>query len=163
MYIHLGNLYISLSYLQKLHLMSPMYRICLLHNKISRQIAICKDDYKFATYSHSILQEFALKNIVIVTIHSERFPLQTEIQLHAQRIYLIRVLGMTTSITDELDFSWDPKVSSLFTGADLTLSATCAFSDLPSIAANLSWRSALLARRPSSLVLMMINSCSYVY
>ena len=50
---------------------------------------------------------------------------------------------MITSITDELKFSWDPGISSVFSGADLTLSATCAFSDLPLTTTGLSRRSIL--------------------
>ena len=30
-----------------------------MHNETCKQITICIDDYKFAAYSHNILQEFA--------------------------------------------------------------------------------------------------------
>jgi len=43
-------------------------------------------------YIHSILQEFTLKNMVMVAIHSERFPLGTASQLHARRKCSSRVL-----------------------------------------------------------------------
>jgi len=53
------------------------------HGEISRQIAISNDDYKFVAYPHSILQKFAVKNMVIFTIHSKIFPLGTVNQLLA--------------------------------------------------------------------------------
>ena len=64
-------------------------------------------------------------------------PLGTVNQLLAQRICPSRGLRMITFITDELDFPWDPGVSSVFSKVDLTLSAICIFSDLLSIITDL--------------------------
>ena len=49
-----------------------------VHDEICRQLTICNDDYKFTVYPHSTVQEFAIKNVVIVMIHSERFFLRPE-------------------------------------------------------------------------------------
>jgi len=53
-------------------------------------ITICSVDYKFAANPHSILG-FVVKNVMIVTIHSERFPLRTLRQLHARHTCFLRV------------------------------------------------------------------------
>jgi len=45
--------------------------LLITYNEIPRQIAICNDDYKFAAFSRSILQEFAVVNKVTGMIHSE--------------------------------------------------------------------------------------------
>ena len=44
--------------------------LLVAHDETSRQIAICNDDYRFAAFSHSILQEFAVVNEV-----TSMFPL----------------------------------------------------------------------------------------
>jgi len=36
-----------------------------MHDKTHKQKTICNDDYKFAANPHSILQEFAVRNVVI--------------------------------------------------------------------------------------------------
>jgi len=54
----------------------------VMHDEISRQIAICNDDYKFVTYPHSILHEFAVNNKVMIAIHFEWVPLGTVRKLH---------------------------------------------------------------------------------
>ena len=41
------------------------------YDETPRQIAICNDDYKFAAFSHSILQEFVVTNEVSGMIHPE--------------------------------------------------------------------------------------------
>ena len=46
-----------------------------MHDENHKQIKICNDGCKFAAYPHSILQKFALKNVLMVMIHSESFPL----------------------------------------------------------------------------------------
>ena len=81
-----------------------------------------------------------VKNMVIIMIHSERFPLETVSHLYAPHICPSKVLRRITSITDELNIPYDLSISSIFSGADLTLSSTCAFTDLPSTATDLSWR-----------------------
>jgi len=48
-----------------------------IHDEIYRQITICNDDYRFVVYPHSSLPEFAVKYVVMILIHSERFPLET--------------------------------------------------------------------------------------
>jgi len=106
------------------------------------KITIYNDNYKFAAYPHNILQEFATKNMVIITIHSEKFSLGTVSQLLALRICPFRILKRITFIIDELDFSWDPDISSVFSGVDPTLSAY-ALPDLPSTDADVSRRSVL--------------------
>ena len=53
---------------------------------IPRKIAICNEHYNFVAYPQSILQEFAVNNDVMVTIHFERFPSKIERTLHARRI-----------------------------------------------------------------------------
>ena len=63
-----------------------------IHDEIQKQITICNDNYKFDAYPHNILQKIAVKNMMIVTIHSVRFSLGTVSQLLAQRIRLSRVL-----------------------------------------------------------------------
>jgi len=65
-----------------------------MHDETRKQITICNDDYKFVVYPHSILQEFAVKNMVIVMIHSERFFLETVSQLHARCIVLLDSSGL---------------------------------------------------------------------
>ena len=42
-----------------------------MHDKTRKQIIICNDNYKFTAI---ILQKFTVRNVVMVTIHSERFP-----------------------------------------------------------------------------------------
>ena len=108
-----------------------------MHDETYKQIIICNDDCKFATYVHSILQEFSVKNMVKIMIHSKRFPLETVSQLRAWCTCPIRVLRRITFIVDELDFPWDTDISSIFSEADSTLSAACAFLDLSSTAAAL--------------------------
>jgi len=73
-----------------------------MHDDICKQITICNDDYKFDVYPYSILQEFTFKNVVIVTIHSERFSLGTVSQFYARRTCPIRVMRRITSITNKL-------------------------------------------------------------
>ena len=50
---------------------TPLYLHVAHDDSLSRQIAICNDNYKFVAYPYSILQEFAADNKVIVTSHSE--------------------------------------------------------------------------------------------
>jgi len=118
-------------------------RLPEMHDETHKQITICNDDCKFAVYSHSILYEFAVKNVVMIKIHSKRFFLRTVRQLHAQHTCPTTILRRITYITDELDFSWDPDIGFVFSGADSTLFYACAFLDLLSTAANPSWRPVL--------------------
>ena len=37
-----------------------------MHDVTYKQITICNDNYKFTAYPHSILQEFIIKNVMIV-------------------------------------------------------------------------------------------------
>ena len=64
------------------------------------EIAICNDDYKFAAFSHSILQEFKHVNEVTGMFH----PLIV-IMLHSQCRWSYRVLRGIASITNKLDIS----------------------------------------------------------
>ena len=70
-------------------------------DEISRQIAICNGDYKFAAYTYSILQEFAVDDEVMVMVHFERFPPGTVRKLHARHTCSYRVLRMIASISNE--------------------------------------------------------------
>jgi len=54
-----------------------------MHDETHKQITICNDDYKFIVQAYSILQKFAVKTVMMVTIHSERFSLRTVRQFHA--------------------------------------------------------------------------------
>jgi len=42
-----------------------------MHDETHKQVTICNNKYKFVIYSHSILQEYIVKNVVMVVIHSE--------------------------------------------------------------------------------------------
>jgi len=108
-----------------------------MHDETHKHTIICNDKYKFAAYPHSIAQEFTVKNMVMVTIHSERFPLRTVSQLLTRCICHSKVPRRIIFITDELNFSWDSGVSSVCSATDLTLSAACAFPDLSSTASHL--------------------------
>jgi len=67
---------------------------------ITRYLANCDENYKFAAYSYSILQEFTVDNKVIVTSHSENIK-----KLHARCIDSDRVLKRSASVTYELNIS----------------------------------------------------------
>ena len=54
------------------------------HYNLTKQIAICNNNYKFAAYSYSILQEFVVDSKVMVTNHTEAVK-----KLHAWRTNLI--------------------------------------------------------------------------
>jgi len=109
-------------------------------------------DYKFVAYQYSILQEFAIKNVVMVIIHSERFSLGTVNQLHGRCICPSKVLRRITFVTDELDIPWDSSISSVFSRADSTLSIVCAFLNLPSTAVMVQSRSRPPTRRALRLI-----------
>jgi len=80
---------------------------------------------------------------VIVTIHFKMFPLGTVRKLHARRPCSYGVLRKIVSITHELDISWNPDISMIFSGENLTLSDASVFLYLPSTAADSSQRSVL--------------------
>jgi len=63
MYVLLGT-YISFCPIFR-SLLSEFVALYLpkMHDEPRKQIIICNDDFKFATYPHSNLQEFALKNV----------------------------------------------------------------------------------------------------
>ena len=50
------------------------------------------------------LHEFTVKNVMMVTTHSERLPFEIVSQLLAQCICPSRVMRKINFITDELDF-----------------------------------------------------------
>jgi len=54
-----------------------------MHDKTHKQITICDNNYKFAGYPFNSLHEFTVKNMVMVTIYSERFSLETASRSHA--------------------------------------------------------------------------------
>ena len=89
-------------------------------NNIIRSIAICNYAYKFVANSHSILQEFAVKNKAIVTSHSE-----VARKLHAWRKDFDRALKRIASITYKLNNPWDPSISSVFSEDDAARSTLC--------------------------------------
>lgn len=64
------------------------YCICLLYSPIIhaifKQIAICNEGYKFATYLHNILIDLLLINELIVLILLERFSPENVRKLQVQ-------------------------------------------------------------------------------
>ena len=56
---------------------------------------------------------------------------------HTRRTCTYRILRIA-SITDKLDILWDPSISTIFSGEDLTLSNAYAFLHLPSTASSTS-------------------------
>jgi len=85
------------------------------YDETLRQIAICNDEYKFVTFSYSILQKFEVVNEVTGMFH-----LEIVMMLHSQRTGSYRVLRRIASITDKLDISWDPGINLTFSGEDST-------------------------------------------
>ena len=59
-------IYIILSSIEVMSRVSIALHLPAVHDNLTRQIVICNDNYKFATYTYSILQEFAVDNKVIV-------------------------------------------------------------------------------------------------
>ena len=106
---------------------------------ITRHLANCDKNYKFAAYQYSILQEFVLDNKVIVTRY-----LETVRKLHIWRTGSDRILKRSASVTYEFDISWDPGVGPAFIGDDLPCYATCILFELPLTAAGLSQKSVSL-------------------
>ena len=68
------------------------------HDETPKQIAICNNDYKFAVFSYSILQEFVVVNEVTNISHSEIVSM-----LHSQRINSYKILKRIAFIADKLD------------------------------------------------------------
>ena len=68
---------------------------------ITRQLINCNDNYRFSVCPHSVLQEFAVDNKVIVKSHSIIVR-----KMHAWCTSLDRVLKRSAFITDELDIPW---------------------------------------------------------
>ena len=66
---------------------------------ITRPIAIYNDTYKFATYTYSTSQKFAVDNKVMVTSH-----LEVVRKLHAWHIDFNRILKRSAFIAYELTF-----------------------------------------------------------
>ena len=81
---------------------SDALHLPITHDEICRQINY-NDDYKFAAYSHDILQKFVVDYEVIVIIYFERPPPGIVRMLNARRTGSYRVLMRITSITNELD------------------------------------------------------------
>jgi len=79
------------------------------HDETPKQIATCSDNYKFAAFAHSILQEFAVVNEVTCMFHYE-----IVMMLHNQRMGSYEVLKRNASISYELDIPWDPGTSLIF-------------------------------------------------
>ena len=90
--------------------------LLITHNEILRQIAICKDDYKFDAYPHSILKKFTVDDEVMVMIHFERFHPETVRKLHTRHTNSYKILRRITVITHELDIKWDSDISLIFSG-----------------------------------------------
>ena len=61
---------------------SDALNLPVTHDQISRQIAICNNNYKVDAYLHIILQKFTVDDEVMVTIHFDRFPPGTVRKLH---------------------------------------------------------------------------------
>ena len=108
------------------------------HDNLTRQIAICNDKYKFVAYSYSILQEFTVDNkVMIVTNHHEAVR-----KLHAWPKDFDRALKRIASIAYELDSSWDPGISFVFSRDDASWSTLYVLIVLPSFTADPSRRPA---------------------
>ena len=75
----------------------------ITYDEIPRLIAICNDGYKFVVYPHSILQEFAVENEMMVIVYFGRFPPGTVSKLHARRTVSYRVMRRIVVITHELN------------------------------------------------------------
>ena len=119
-----------------LRMFTALY-LSVAHDNLTKQIAICNGNYKFAAYSYSILQEFAIDNKVIVTSHYET--------VKKLRVWLIdseKVLKRIASITYDLDIPLDPGVSSALNMDNSLLVAVCVFFGLSSFAAGSSRRPA---------------------
>jgi len=131
-----------ISVFMRMILVSLMFCICLLHTMSSlyrKQFAML--EYKFASYSYSILQKFTVDDKVIVTILFGMFPAGTVGKLYARGTYSYRVLRKNTFITHELDNPWDLGINTIFNGENLSLSDAWAFIDL-------SWTAIDLSQRP---------------
>ena len=100
--------------------------LLVTHDETFRHIAICYDDYKFAAFSHSILQKFAVNEVTCM------FHFEIVMTLHNQRTGSYRVLKRNTFITYELDIPCDLDTSLTFSGEDSTRFVTYVFLVLPS-------------------------------
>ena len=100
---------------------------------ITTHLANCDENYKFAAYTYSILQKFAIDNKVIVRSHSE-----TMRKLHVWRTSFDKVMKRSASISYKLDILLDAGIGPAFIENDLLSHAACIFFELPSTAVDLS-------------------------
>ena len=71
--------------------------LSVAHDKISRQIAICNDNYKFTVFSHNISHGFAVNEVTSMFHH------EIVMSLHNHRTSSYKVLKRNASITYERD------------------------------------------------------------
>ena len=103
---------------------------------ITRQLANHDGNYKFSIYLYSMLQEFTVDSEVIVTSHPEIVR-----RSHAWCTGSPGVLKRLTLMTDKLDISWHPSISSVFSRDDALLSTICVSNEI-TFYGRPSWRSA---------------------
>jgi len=94
--------------------------LLVYNDDIIRRLANCNENYKFSVYPYSMLHEFAVDSEVITTSHPEIVR-----KSHAWRTDSSRVLRRFALMTDELNISWDPGISSVFSRNDAFLSIIC--------------------------------------
>ena len=95
-----------------------------LHDDIRWQIEVNNDNYKFAAYFYKQLQEFALRDEVMVRVRPERFPPGIVKKIHAQRIGPHTVLRRFGSNTYKLEIPESWEFIQFLTSKDLILYCT---------------------------------------
>jgi len=98
-------------------------------------VAIYNNTYEFTAYPYSILQKFTVDNKVMVMSHPEAVR-----KLHAWHTDFDRVLKRSAFIAYELNTSWDPDISYVFSRNDTPLSTIGVLIELPSFTADPSQR-----------------------
>jgi len=132
---------------------SIVLHLPVAYDKTPKLIAICNDDYKFAAFSHSILQEFVVVNEVTGMFHPEIVG-----TFHTRRTSTYKIMRRIAFITDQLDILWDPSIGPTFSGEHSTCSVAYAFSVLPSPTAQKSVTSTTLVPPGCTFVDPMVPS-----
>ena len=92
-----------------MHRVSTVLHLHVAYDDITGHLANDNDNYKFFACPHSILQEFAVENEVMVTSQPKIGR-----ELHVQCTCSSKVLKRFAFITDELDVPWDFGIRSVF-------------------------------------------------
>ena len=95
-----------------------------LHEHIRRQIVISNDNYNSITDSHKRLQEFAIRDEVMIRVRPKMFPSGTLKKLHALHMGPYRVLRRFSSNGYELNMPRDLEINPVFNVEGLTLYRT---------------------------------------